>query len=333
VIRTQPIIELSHLSKTFRVARRDPGLKAAAKALFRREYTEIRALDDLSFSVPEGQIVGYIGPNGAGKSSTVKVMSGILTPDAGTCRVCGLTPWRARRQLAGRIGVVFGQRSQLFWDVPVIDSFELLRDIYAAPQDEYAANLARLTDLLDLSAPAAHPPARQLSLGQRMRCELAASLLHSPQVLFLDEPTIGLDAVSKIAVRQFIRELQRRRGTTVVLTTHDMQDIEALADRILLIGRGAHPARRHAGRAAPHPLAAADADGRIRRRAAAAAPRAPPSPRASAGRGRAHRGHARAGRLGGHRRPLSAAVELHDLSVASQSAEELVAGLYRELEL
>jgi len=330
VIRTQPIIELSHLSKTFRVARRDPGLKAAAKALFRREYTEIRALDDLSFSVPEGQIVGYIGPNGAGKSSTVKVMSGILTPDAGTCRVCGLTPWRARRQLAGRIGVVFGQRSQLFWDVPVIDSFELLRDIYAAPQDEYTANLARLTDLLDLSA-LLRTLARQLSLGQRMRCELAASLLHSPQVLFLDEPTIGLDAVSKIAVRQFIRELQRRRGTTVVLTTHDMQDIEALADRILLIGRGrilrdgtldelrrTHSPLRtltveYGGALPPLPAGAAVAESQPGRAVLTVDTRVLGVSAVIAA--------------------LSAAVELHDLSVASQSAEELVAGLYRELEL
>ena len=182
-------------------------------------------------------MVGYIGPNGAGKSSTVKVMSGILTPDSGECTINGLTPWKSRKEHVKNIGVVFGQRSQLWWDVPVIDSFELIRDIYTIPENAYRKNLTELTELLDLSD-ILRTPARQLSLGQRMRCEISASLLHSPKILFLDEPTIGLDAVSKIAVRDFIRTVNRERKTTVILTTHDMQDIEALTERILLIGKG-----------------------------------------------------------------------------------------------
>ena len=231
------MIELNHICKTFRVRRRGEGMKSAVKTLFSRAYTEVEALRDVSFSVGAGEMVGYIGPNGAGKSSTIKIMSGILTPDSGECRIDGLVPWKSRREHVRKIGVVFGQRSQLWWDVPVIDSFSLIRDIYGVPESDYRRSLAELTDLLGL-AELVRTPARQLSLGQRMRCEIAASLLHSPKVLFLDEPTIGLDAVSKLAVRDFIRRLNRQRGTTVILTTHDMQDIEALAERILLIGRG-----------------------------------------------------------------------------------------------
>ena len=182
-------------------------------------------------------MVGYIGPNGAGKSSTIKILSGILTPDSGTCLIDGRIPWKERREHVKEIGVVFGQRSQLWWDVPVIDSFELLRDIYEIPQTHYEDALDELVDLLSLSE-IMRTPARQLSLGQRMRCEIAASLLHRTKILFLDEPTIGLDAVSKLAVREFIRRQNRIHGTTVLLTTHDMQDIEAMADRVMLIGRG-----------------------------------------------------------------------------------------------
>ena len=181
--------------------------------------------------------MGYIGPNGAGKSSTIKILSGILTPDSGTCVIDGRVPWKDRRAHVSQIGVVFGQRSQLWWDVPVIDSFELIRDIYAVTEDVYKRNLRDLTDLLNLSE-ILKTPARSLSLGQRMRCEIAASLLHDPRILFLDEPTIGLDAVSKIAVREFVLDMNKRRGTTVILTTHDMQDVEALAQRVLLIGKG-----------------------------------------------------------------------------------------------
>ena len=231
------MIQVSHLRKTFRVARRGAGFSQAVKALFRREYEEIHALDDLSFTIRDGEMVGYIGPNGAGKSSTIKVLSGILTPDSGQCLVNGRTPWKDRVAHVKEIGVVFGQRTQLWWDVPVADSFELLKEIYTVPAAIYRENLEELTQLLDLGD-LLRTPARQLSLGQRMRCEIAASLLHSPKILFLDEPTIGLDAVSKLAVRDFILRLNRERGTTVLLTTHDMQDIEALASRVLLLGRG-----------------------------------------------------------------------------------------------
>jgi len=231
------MIELEHIHKTFRVARRDPGLGQAVKHLFHRQYSEIHALQDVSFSIREGEMVGYIGPNGAGKSSTIKIMSGILTPDSGSCRICGRIPWVQRKEHVRDIGVVFGQRSQLWWDVPVGDSMELLRDIYSIEPQHYRRNLDRLTQLLNLGD-LLRTPTRQLSLGQRMRCEIAASLLHDPKILFLDEPTIGLDAVSKIAVRDFIRTINRENKTTVILTTHDMQDIEALTDRILLIGKG-----------------------------------------------------------------------------------------------
>lgn len=231
------MIEVSHLRKTFRVARRDEGFGNAVKALFHREYEEIHALNDISFSIGEGEMVGYIGPNGAGKSSTIKVLSGVLTPDGGECRVDGRVPWKQRVKHVAQIGVVFGQRSQLWWDVPVVDSFELLRDIYKIPEATYRKNVSDLTELLDLSQ-LLRTPTRQLSLGQRMRCEIAASLLHSPKILFLDEPTIGLDAVSKLAVRDFVKRLNQEHKTTVILTTHDMQDIEALASRVILIGKG-----------------------------------------------------------------------------------------------
>jgi len=231
------MIQVEHLRKTFRVAKRSAGFGNAVKALFHREYDEIHALDDISFRIEDGEAVGYIGPNGAGKSSTIKILSGILTPDSGTCLVDGRIPWKDRKTHVAQIGVVFGQRSQLWWDVPVIDSFELIRDIYAVPESDYKRNLRDLTDLLDLSE-LLKTPTRSLSLGQRMRCEIAASLLHDPRILFLDEPTIGLDAVSKLAVREFILDMNRTRGTTVILTTHDMQDIEALAKRVILIGKG-----------------------------------------------------------------------------------------------
>lgn len=231
------MIEVEHLCKTFTVSRRDGGMKQALSALFHREKETIHALDDVSFRIDDGEMVGYIGPNGAGKSSTIKVMSGILTPDSGICRINGLVPWKQRREHVSRIGVVFGQRSQLWWDIPVTDSFALIKDIYRISDGVYQKNLSRLTEMLSLQE-ILRTPARQLSLGQRMRCEIAASLLHDPAVLFLDEPTIGLDAVSKLSVRDFIRQLNREKATTIILTTHDMQDIEALAGRIILIGKG-----------------------------------------------------------------------------------------------
>lgn len=197
----------------------------------------IQALEDVSFTIHDGEMVGYIGPNGAGKSSTIKILSGILTPDSGTVLVDGRIPYKNRIKHVKEIGVVFGQRSQLWWDVPVIDSFQLLKDIYSISESQYKHNVEELTELLDLGE-LLRSPARQLSLGQRMRCEIAASLLHSPRILFLDEPTIGLDAVSKLAVRNFILKQNKTHGTTVILTTHDMQDIEALTNRIILIGKG-----------------------------------------------------------------------------------------------
>jgi ABC-2 type transport system ATP-binding protein len=231
------MIAVHNLCKTFRVAKRNAGLKEAWKALFRREHEIVHALEDVSFTIEDGEMIGYIGPNGAGKSSTIKILSGILTPDSGTCIVNGRVPWKERRAHVSEIGVVFGQRSQLFWDVPVIDTFELLKEVYRIPERKYKSNLDRLVALLDLKD-ILRTPTRQLSLGQRMRCEIAASLLHSPKILFLDEPTIGLDATAKIAVREFIKTINREQKTTVILTTHDMQDIEALTERILLIGRG-----------------------------------------------------------------------------------------------
>jgi ABC-2 type transport system ATP-binding protein len=231
------MIILKNINKTFRIAKRKSGFGQAFKALFSREYETVHALSDVSFTINDGEMIGYIGPNGAGKSTTLKIMCGVLTPDNGSCKIDGRTPWQDRIEHTKNIGVVFGQRSQLWWDVPVCDSFELIRDIYKVNKTEYRHNLDELVELLDLSE-LLKTPTRSLSLGQRMRCELASSLLHSPQTLFLDEPTIGLDAVSKIAVRQFIKKLNTERGTTVILTTHDMQDIEALTERILLIGKG-----------------------------------------------------------------------------------------------
>ena len=207
------------------------------QALFHREYEIIHALNDVSFTIRDGEMVGYIGPNGAGKSSTIKILSGILTPDSGTVLVDGRVPHKNRIDHVREIGVVFGQRSQLWWDVPVIDSFSLLKDIYSISDICYQQSLEELTTLLNLSE-LLRSPARQLSLGQRMRCEIAASLLHRPRILFLDEPTIGLDAVSKLAVRDFILRQNQTHKTTVILTTHDMQDIESLTSRILLIGKG-----------------------------------------------------------------------------------------------
>ena len=231
------MIEMKGISKSFKVSKRSPGLTKAVKALFKREYEVINALDDVSFNIDEGEMVGYIGPNGAGKSTTIKIMSGILYPDKGQCIINGKTPWKDRISHVRDIGVVFGQRSQLWWDVPVADSFELLKDIYKIPDNKFKNNLNMLTELLNIGE-IIKVPTRQLSLGQRMRCEIAASLIHSPKILFLDEPTIGLDAVSKIAVRDFIKTINKENKTTVILTTHDTQDIEALTKRIILIGRG-----------------------------------------------------------------------------------------------
>ena len=232
-----PQIIVENLVKTFRIAERRPGLWGAFRGIVQRTHRTVHALDGISFTVEPGELVGYIGPNGAGKSTTVKVLSGILVPDSGRCEVLGRVPWRERIPHVRQIGVVFGQRTQLWWDLPVIESFDLLKDIYRVPEDNYAAARDELIALLDLE-PLLDVPVRQLSLGQRMRCDLAAALLHGPPLVFLDEPTIGLDAVSKLAIRDFVKRLNRERGVTVILTTHDMDDIEALCTRIMVIGRG-----------------------------------------------------------------------------------------------
>lgn len=231
------MIEMKGISKTFKVSKRNAGLRKAVKALFKRKYEIVEALKDVSFTIDEGEMVGYIGPNGAGKSTTIKIMSGILNPDKGQCLINGRVPWKDRIRHVKDIGVVFGQRSQLWWDVPVVDSFELLKDIYKISDREFKNNMKMLMDMLNIQE-IVKVPVRQLSLGQRMRCEIAASLLHNPKILFLDEPTIGLDAVSKITVRDFIKNINKENKTTVILTTHDTQDIEALTKRIILIGKG-----------------------------------------------------------------------------------------------
>jgi len=230
-------IEVKNINKTFKVPLKEKGKLSVLKNFFNRKYKYINAINNISFSIKKGEIVGYIGPNGAGKSTTIKMLSGILVPDSGSVVIDKLIPWKDRREYVSNIGVVFGQRSQLWWDIPAIDSFNLLKDIYKIPDDKYNKKLNELIELLNLKD-IVNIPVRQLSLGSRMRCEIAASLIHDPKILFLDEPTIGLDAVSKKIVRDFIKKLNKKDNVTVILTTHDMSDIEALAKRIILIGKG-----------------------------------------------------------------------------------------------
>lgn len=231
------MIELKNISKTYKVVKRDGGLKNATKSFFKREYQKIHALNDISFKINEGEMVGYIGPNGAGKSTTIKIMCGILTPDSGECIINGFVPYKDREQYVKNIGVVFGNRSSLWWDVPVEDSFELNKSIYDIKDEDYKIQKRKLVEMLDIGE-IIKKPTRTLSLGQRMRCEIAIAFLHNPKIVFLDEPTIGLDSVSKIAVRKFIKEINKDYGTTIILTTHDTGDIKALTNRILLIGKG-----------------------------------------------------------------------------------------------
>lgn len=228
-------LEAEGLSKTYirRCKPKDGGISR----LWKRDTQVINALQDASFSVDEGELVGLIGPNGAGKSTTVKLLTGILTPTGGTCRVDGRVPWLERREHVRHLGAVFGQRTQLWWDVPIHDSFLLLRDVYSLDKAAWQRRLDELVDALDLEE-FLHTPLRQLSLGQRMRAELCGSLLHQPRLLFLDEPTIGLDAVSKLKLRAFLKEENRQRGTTILLTTHDMEDMLALCQRVMVLGRG-----------------------------------------------------------------------------------------------
>ncbi|MEU8886851.1 ATP-binding cassette domain-containing protein [Streptomyces sp. NPDC048442] len=226
---TGDLIELEGVEKVFDVRRKT--------GFMRREKRQVRAVDGISFTIPRGEMVGYIGPNGAGKSTTIKMLTGILTPSGGRLRVAGIDPSRERTRLAQRIGVVFGQRTTLWWDLPLKDSYRLMHRMYRIPDDRFAANMARCVELLDL-AELLDVPVRQLSLGQRMRGDIAAALLHDPEVLYLDEPTIGLDVVSKSKVREFLRDLNTENGTTILLTTHDLTDIEQLCKRVMVIDHG-----------------------------------------------------------------------------------------------
>lgn len=228
------MIEVRNLSKTFKVYHHRKGFWGTFANLFSRKHRIVQAVDNISFTVARGEIVGYLGPNGAGKSTTIKMLTGILVPSSGSVTVNGYIPHRQRKQNAKRIGVVFGQRSHLWFDLPVQESFELLRRIYRIPLAQYQRNVAMFDELLELGA-FFQTPVRQLSLGQRMRADIGAALLHNPDVLFLDEPTIGLDVVAKSRIRQFIHQINAERQVTVVLTTHDLDDVEKLCNRVILI--------------------------------------------------------------------------------------------------
>lgn len=223
--------------KEFRGTKRRPGLGGAVRDLFHRKYTATRAVDDISFSIEPGEMVGYIGPNGAGKSTSVKMLTGILTPSSGEVRANGFIPYKQRMSYAATIGAVFGQRTQLWWDIPVTESFRLLKEIYSVSDSDYAARIQQFNDILGLHDYMSKP-VRKLSLGERMRCDMAAALLHNPPLLFLDEPTIGLDLLAKEAIRKFLKEINQAYGTTMLLTTHDLADIEELCDRLILIDHG-----------------------------------------------------------------------------------------------
>jgi ABC-2 type transport system ATP-binding protein len=231
------IIQTAQLRKVFRSIKRRPGIAGAAAALFSREYEDKIAVDDVTMSLEAGELVGYLGPNGAGKSTTIKMLTGILVPSSGSIRVAGIVPHQHRQANAQNIGVVFGQRSQLYWDLPLRESFSLLRSIYDVPRDRFRQNLEHFSAILELER-FMDTPVRQLSLGERMRGDFAAAMLHDPKIVYLDEPTIGLDVVAKEAIREFITEVNRERGTTVILTTHDLADVERLTRRIILIDDG-----------------------------------------------------------------------------------------------
>ena len=230
-------IEVQNISKDFKVNKRSAGIPGMIANMFVPKYEIKHAVKDLSFTIERGEMVGFIGPNGAGKSSTIKMLSGILCPDKGSISVNGFIPYKQRKSYVGNIGVVFGQKSQLQWDLPVIDSFELLRAIYRIPEEKYKANLERFTEMLNMKS-FLNQPVRQLSLGQRMRSDIVASLLHSPEIVFFDEPTIGVDIIGKETIRNFIRELNEQDKVTMIFTTHDMQDIEQTCKRIIIIDKG-----------------------------------------------------------------------------------------------
>ncbi|WP_123043410.1 ABC transporter ATP-binding protein [Cohnella candidum] len=230
-------IDVSDLRKQFKVQKNREGVKGALKDLFRREHTEVTAVKDISFQIPQGEICGYIGENGAGKSTTIKMLTGILVPTSGKLQVNGYVPYKEREEFVRGIGVVFGQRSQLWWDIGVIESFRLLRKVYGVSEADFRNRLDELVETLQLQD-LLNRPVRKLSLGQRMRCELVAALLHQPSILFLDEPTIGLDIVVKTEIREFLKKINREHGTTILLTTHDLQDIEALCSRVIMLDDG-----------------------------------------------------------------------------------------------
>lgn len=232
-----PIIQTRALRKVFKTVKRVPGALGALRTVFSREYEERVAVDDVNMSLEAGELVGYIGPNGAGKSTTIKMLTGILVPTSGEIHVDGIVPYERRKENGRNIGVVFGQRSQLYWDLPLMESFELLRAIYGIPAATYKRNLDEFIELLDMNE-FLRTPVRQLSLGQRMRGDFAAALLHDPRIVYLDEPTIGLDVVAKEAIREFIARINAQRGTTIILTTHDLADVERLCKRIVLIDKG-----------------------------------------------------------------------------------------------
>ncbi|MDE2482781.1 MAG: ATP-binding cassette domain-containing protein [bacterium] len=232
-----PIIRTRDLRKVFRSVKRVPGALGALRTLFSRAYEEKVAVDGVTMSLEAGELVGYIGPNGAGKSTTIKMLTGILVPTSGEIEVAGIVPHEARQANARNIGVVFGQRSQLYWDLPLVESFELLRAIYGIPHAQYRRNLDAFVELLQMDE-FLRTPVRQLSLGQRMRGDFAAAMLHDPKIIYLDEPTIGLDVVAKEAIREFIARINAERGTTIILTTHDLADVERLCRRIVLIDHG-----------------------------------------------------------------------------------------------
>jgi len=234
---SKSLIELNGISKTFKISKRSKGIPSMALNLFHPKYEYKKAVKDISFRINEGEMVGFIGPNGAGKSTTIKMLSGILYPDSGHININGFVPYKQRKEYVSNIGVVFGQKSQLSWDLPVIDSFELIKHIYRIPDKKYEENLEKFTELLNMSD-FINQPVRQLSLGQRMRADIVAALLHSPKIVFFDEPTIGLDVVGKEKIRDFIRYLNETQGITMIFTTHDMQDIEKTCNRLIIIDKG-----------------------------------------------------------------------------------------------
>jgi ABC-2 type transport system ATP-binding protein len=233
----EPVIVVDRLSKVYRVQKKEPGLMASVRGLFRRVYLDVRAVDDVSFTIGRGELIGFLGPNGAGKTTTLKVLAGLLHPTSGHVRVLGHEPFKRERAFQRRFSLVLGQKNQLWWDLPAIESFLLNREIYGVPEDEFRTTLDELVDLLELR-PLLGVQVRKLSLGERMKCELAGALLHRPDVLFLDEPTIGLDVVMQQKIREFVLAYNRRHAATILLTSHYMDDVKALCDRVIVINQG-----------------------------------------------------------------------------------------------